>query len=261
MNARYYLDTNALRSLANHLPEDAFARGIYSSFLAVSEIVSGMNHNNFQERKNILDRVLKEKINIVRFSPESLLMLAYGVTYPGSLLFESQFRRLLPVINGFLTYEELVESDDWRDIMMVIKAKDDISRMCPREVEKSFLEKDDPVVKEFEERWKPDRFETNLQIVENSYGGSLMDCYGVENVKVYNHSIDLFMLCMGWFMDCASSKHQHPGNNDYIDLQHIMYVGTDAIMVSDDKKLRRTISAIDNTRVMSIAEFRQEQGI
>jgi len=73
---KYYLDTNAIYQLPR-LPHN-HKKDIYTSYLAVFELISGIDEKSFRKRKAALKQLIDKNIQIIWESLKTLLIKAIG---------------------------------------------------------------------------------------------------------------------------------------------------------------------------------------
>jgi predicted nucleic acid-binding protein len=66
LEPRYYLETNAVRALSRKLivSSQSARKRLFTSFLAVSEIISGSTESDFSERRAILRNLVNAKLSV-----------------------------------------------------------------------------------------------------------------------------------------------------------------------------------------------------
>lgn len=75
-------------------------------------------------------------------------------------------------------------------------------------------------------------------------------------VQSYDHSLDIFFLCIGYFTGTKLIFKNAPSRNDYLDMAHLMYLSSPkSVIVSNDKMLRKVLLKIYPTNFLSADEF------
>jgi len=73
-----------------------------------------------------------------------------------------------------------------------------------------------------------------------------------EICKKYNHSIDFYLLCIGYYSGTKIIFKNAPSKNDYFDLNHLMYLpNQNNIIVSNDKMLFKIMEKIFPNNLIS----------
>ena len=71
-----YLETNALRKLTNYTCEES----VYTSIFSIFELLSGITEEDFKIRKDCLERINKQKIEIRGPMIDKLFMDLLSIT-------------------------------------------------------------------------------------------------------------------------------------------------------------------------------------
>lgn len=75
----YYLETNALYSLANYLGVIAEKVEAHTSLFAIQEIISQIDEDNYYKRKSVLSKLRSSNLKIMPHLPKEMVMLAFGL--------------------------------------------------------------------------------------------------------------------------------------------------------------------------------------
>jgi hypothetical protein len=87
--------------------------------------------------------------------------------------------------------------------------------------------------------------------VVNTEGRSLYNL-----VQSYDHSIDIFFLCIGYFTGTKLIFRNAPSRNDYLDMAHLMYLSNPkSVIVSNDMMIRKILMKINPNNFLSADEF------
>ena len=131
---RYYLEANAVRALSRRVRELSVPakRTVFTSFLAVFEIVSGLTEDNYAERAAIVASVSKAKLRIDWRSISQLIANAFKQIRPTDSI-TSTTRQVWFAVASSTTFGETMRACEQHrpaiDLAGLITAKGELSRI------------------------------------------------------------------------------------------------------------------------------------
>lgn len=249
---RYYFDTSSLRKNSNKL--DKFKnKEIFTSGLAIFEILSGITEKDYNIRKATVKNILNSNISIDWDSYKMKFFKAYQIPFidvegiaikmmaeillDTSSLEEFKEKRVYFLENDYYTIEDLQSLDN------------DISDSGIKESERG--------IKEFrKEIEKPHRKEINkelfdnksllsyvkglsemslLRITENISGAKRPSDKYFKTFEKYDGSLDMYLFCMQLQFSLAQLKGMLYAKNDTLDVLHTIFIKENDMIISEDK--------------------------
>jgi len=263
-----YLETNAIRKFASRLTEESFILDKYTSILSLLEIISGIKNNeSFKLRKSILKKLTKSKIKIDLTFPELKIYNAFGVDFNNPEI-ANKIGKIIQLIKIVKDYESLIKTinlkslnDGWEfaqqyDENANIEFKKSIFQRFPESGIKE-------LIGQFNERWT---FE-NLNFLK----GKVIDYYAsivlknmpnpneksiIDIISAYDKSIDIYLIATAFYIDEKLSFKNEPGKNDYLDLNHLIYLyKLQNQIVTDDKLLHKIMNRTYPNNILKTSEI------
>ena len=277
----YYLETNALRAISRRLRVTPIEtrRTLFTSVLAVFELISGITEGDFQLRRAFVCDVSKSKLRIDWRSPSQVIANSFGQSIaPDALAITT--RRAFFVIAASNSLANAISTCEKHqppiDMARLVAAKGRLSQVyvaaralqngeyqsqINSEPLKTLLataaidsaSKRRALIEEFtgdlDEKLLRDAASATLANM------SALDSDPTHLLSSYDGSIDRYIQASRW-LQFESMLLQNPaGENDAPDVLHFLYVGNDATMVSSDKLSARIAAALWPERVISIPHF------
>lgn len=290
MCRNFYLDTNAIYALANYMEELGKYKNVVISLLGIEEIVSKLNHESqFKRRKILVENIIKNKIHIYPYLPSECIAMAFKLdisNYNFVIKEKQQLWTRFKLLSNCESYEEYREklNENQIDIDLILNEREDIKKSISCKFNESFrnehknikkqelIRKENPQYIEFdvanafleetqEQAKMSKRREIEpilIQFLEN------INCkYDEEDIDMiceqYNAELTTFLLGVSLYGFMRSHKGENSGQNDYIDMKHLLYIRNENdIIVSDDNIFGYT--TIFKQR-KSIYEFKKQFGI
>ena len=277
---KYYLDTNAVRSLASRLTE-CINVGAFISVWTICEMIGHIikKPEDFRKIRQNFRAIKESKINIIAKMPDELHYSAFSleILVPTSSTF-SNLRKMALLTLEVGTYEEWMNKISEYSLLGTLNFVKEIDEATPRlnkNIENQF--KTDISMEEsrrkYEEFVQNEDKELTHQRLLNYYVDGFIEKH--EDVckmgillgmsyeefkqflcKLYNGSIDLAFRVNACMVDEKVSLRQKFRRNDDTDMMHLYYVQDGIILVTDDRKLRENVVAQYPERAISVDEFR-----
>ena len=272
----YYLETNALRILSNRLTQSYILDKCYTSILSICEIISGIKDDqSFKQRQGIIKKVFLSNIKMDLDLPENKLPKAYGISIKNSLS-----EKIIELGNTLINSKSLVNFHANINNSQLIYCWSFVQiydRMGDKHFKNSFKDRQDKfdysnpfMIQVFNNRWNnlSDDLELRKRILNDLieyFTGFLLlpnpffkiadkDVQSLQ--KAYNHLLDIFFLCIGYFTGTKIIFKNAPSKNDYFDLVHLMYLrGESDIIVSNDNMLIKLMKKLWPKNINSLSEF------
>ncbi|MCT4665013.1 MAG: hypothetical protein N4A45_07245 [Flavobacteriales bacterium] len=258
---RYYLETNALYSIEKICAENK--KNLFTSIFSLYELVSGIKKDNFNRRKNILNKVKNSNIFIDREMPEKKIFDSFDITANYDYL-EERVEPLMQIIDNVLSSESF-EIFSNNDAYRTQKYNFDYFKNLDNTWSKGFIEntiKGNKWIKDIVQNGENefnfnginykidknrdlDAFFTNEKISNQSftiYALGLMikdkgiDSSDMEIYESYNRLITDYIHAFSKFCANKMVTHNSPATNDFTDLTHLLYLKSteESMIVSDD---------------------------
>jgi len=267
---RYYLETNALYSIEKILKVDNCS--CFTSILSLFELVSGTKIENFNTRKNILNKIINSNISIDWEMPEKIVFDSFNAANDYEFNDErvDALKKLIDEILYSDSFDDFANSKQFNSqtysfeyfknldfswnkgfIDATIKGNRRIKSEL-RESNRGFVL--NGVVYEL----KDNKDLVNLFAYEPSLSRSVsifafcgmiknrgIDKSEQEIYESYNGLIDNYIEIISEFCDNKMIMHGAPATNDFSDLTHLVYLRNfrDVTIVSDDKIFERYLKA------------------
>lgn len=270
---KYYLDTVILRKLSKNLHQ--FKDNSFTSALSVFELISGISEKEFSIRKQVVKNLFDSGITIVWDLPEAMKAFAFPIIE----VIESRVLGLQSICKHLLKSENLKalvsEIDEIYDINFfkkldemysigfidaTIEGNEKLKKIYNKEKEnngKLFEDIAKNYVKSLESNVSVNNF-----ITIHALARTFSDATSVGEDKVsilellysYNNELNIFVNAFSRFSAQKSFTLGHPAKNDYIDLNHLLYLRNDkqCFVVTDDKMILKITE-----QAITISEFKR----
>lgn len=278
---KYYLDTNAIRSLASCLDECKKV-GAFISVWTICEMIGHIikKPEDFRKIRQNFRAIKESKINIIAKMPDELHYRAFSleILVPISST-SSNLRKMALLTLEVETYEEWMNKISEYSLLGTLNFVKEIDEATPR-LNKNIENQYKTDISMEESRKKYEEFvqnedkELTHQRLLNYYVDGFIEKH--EDVckmgillgmsyeefkqflcKQYNGSIDLAFRVNACMVDEKVSLRQKFRRNDDTDMMHLYYVQNGIILVTDDRKLRENVVAQYPERAISVDEFRR----
>lgn len=270
----YYLETNSIRIFNKKLITPFYLSNCYTSILCISELLAGIkDERSFRERKGIIRMIYFSRILSDNDLPETKRYKAFGLSVNSNVSDGIALLGALCIASE--SYQEFQDqipkhllSEYW-DFLKVYDNVDAKFKESYKMRQEAFDYSDPNLAKDFNKRWdnldkKPELKSSILSDliiyfaksvledkVVNTEGKSLYDL-----VQRYDHSLDIFFLCIGYFTGKKLIFRNAPSRNDYIDMAHLMYLSSPkSVIVSNDKMISKVLMKVNPINFLSANEF------
>ena len=277
---KYYLDTNAVRSLASRLDE-CVNIGAFISVWTICEMLGHIikHPEDFGRIRSNFCSIKDSKIRIITKTPDELHYSAFSLEQLVPI--NSTSKNLIIMALQTLeveTYEEwmnkIKECSLWGTYQFV-KAIDEATPRLNQNIEKRFntdISMQESIQK-YEEFVQNEDKELTHQRLLNYYVDGFIEKHedvrqmgillglSYEECKqflcnLYNGSVDLAFRVNACVVDKKVSLRQKFRRNDDTDMMHLYYVQNDIILVTDDRVLRENVIAQYPERAISVEKFK-----
>ncbi len=262
----FYLETSALRRLASHLQDISYAKNAFTSCLAVFELLSGIDQNNYSSRRNILSKVSQSKLRIDWDMPPDKVCSAFTPKQSGGL-YADEIKKILHAVLESETLEQADQSCKKAGYGVAITGL----RFMDDTLSKDHIQEYGEGIRRFRGDWSfrtadtlyrfthgELRDKTDLpyelrQSFRKTRTSSVLTalCYGLAShffpTVVREKTLELYLSYDGslnYYLEAASYYQEDrlvysklPAHNDFLDLEHFIYLRSSRSvrMVSDDK--------------------------
>ena len=280
----YYLETNALYQLSRQLVTDnRVARAIaYSSFLAIFELLSGMDSGTYDIRKAVLRNVIESRIGINWDTPGERIAEAFSIIGVTDKL-RGRLQRLSDIALKSSNYDELLmlsETDPDSVSLNSLASMELIVTQTPAEdiqQQITLLRRDMPKerIKEYRDALESNQsfrdeqqrigWETLLgrlaAIVASRMPGPPSHENLLKVLRSYSGRIQFFIQADAYRQEKSLTRAERPGKNDFIDISHFLYLERrDQIIVTDDRFLQQICANLFPQNYCSISDFKATYG-
>ena len=250
-----YLETNTIRKFASRLTEESFTIDKYTSILSLLEIISGIkNDESFILRKSILKKLIKSKIKIDLTFPELKICNAFGVEFNNKEIAD-KIAKIIQLIYFVKDYASLIKTinsnfliDGWAfarqyDENANIGFKKSIAQRFPESGIKE-------LIAQFEEKWTFENLNFLKRKVIDYYASIVLNNMPnpkkktiLDIISAYDNSIDIYLIATACYVDEKISFKNTAGKNDYLDLNHLIYLyKLENQIITDDKMLHKIMN-------------------
>ncbi len=275
---RYYLDTTSLRKLSSKLHMFK-GENVFTSSLALVELISGMTESEFNLRKQVIHNVVHSGIGIDWDSYKMKMYKAVDLHYDdiesfslremiqiiflSSSLWEIRNSRIYITSSDYYTLESFSGLDRDLNMIGISTAKTGIqewrkilSKKHRRYINNELFDKEGlrAYVNSLAEISCSEFIEeiTNTRRPSDKYFSAL-------NKYRRRNSMDLFFHCTQLQYNLAQLKGEEYKMNDTIDLLHTIFLSQEDIIVSDDKIFRKLHEWHPNLKTCTVDEFLAKQ--
>ena len=270
----YYLETNSIRIFNNKLSTPFYLNNCYTSILCFCELLAGIkDERSFRERKGIIRMVYFSRLPSDTDLPETKKYKAYGISI------DSMVNDSIVLLGGLCvaskSYQEFQEKisknllTEYWNFLQVYDNVDTKYKESYNKRQEVFDYSDPTMVSDFNKRW--DNLDQNPELkssilndvivyfaktilednIVNVKGKSLYNL-----VRCYDHSLDIFFLCIAYFTGTKMIFRNAPGRNDYLDMAHLMYLNNlKSVIVSNDRMIRNVLMKTNPNSFLSADEF------
>lgn len=272
----YYLETNSIRIFNKKLVTPFYLNNCYTSLLVICELLAGIKDQlTFKERKGIIRMIYSSRILSDQDLPETKLYKAFGVpvnnnTNEGIMLLGA----LCIASESYTEFLDQIPKHFLLEPWQFLKIYDNIDgrfKESYKRRQEVFDYSDPNMVTVFTKRWddlhkKPELKESILNDIIVYFAQSILsdNVIKVEGkdlkdlLKSYNHSLDIYFLCIGYFSGTKLIFKNAPSRNDYLDLVHLMYLRNPLdIIVTNDKMLHKILNKTNPFNILSCDNFGQ----
>lgn len=270
----YYLETNSIRIFNKNLSTPFYLSNCYTSILSICELLAGIkDEKSFRERKGIIRMIYFSRILSDNDLPETKKYKAFGLSVNSNVSDGIALLGALCIASE--SYQEFQDQipkhllTEYWDFLKVYDNVDTKFKESYKMRQEAFDYSDSNMAKDFNKRW--DNLDKNPELkssilndlivyfaksiledkVVNTEGKSLYNL-----VQSYDHSLDIFFLCIGYFTGTKLIFRNAPSRNDYLDMAHLMYLSNPkSIIVSNDRMIRKVLMKINPNNFLSADEF------
>lgn len=270
----YYLETNSIRIFNKKLITPFYLSNCYTSILCISELLAGIkDERSFRERKGIIKMIYFSRILSDNDLPETKKYKAFGfsvnsnvsdgIALLGALCIASESNQ---------EFQDQIPKHLLTEYWDFLKAYDNVDTKFKESYkmrQEAFDYSDPNMAKDFNKRW--DNLDKNPELkssilndliiyfaksiledkVVNTEGKSLYNL-----VQSYDHSLDIFFLCIGYFTGTKLIFRNAPSRNDYLDMAHLMYLSNPkSVIVSNDRMIRKVLMKTHPNNFLTADEF------
>lgn len=262
----FYLETSALRRLASYLLDTSYTKDAFTSCLAVFELLSGIDENNYSARRNILTKINQSDLRIDWDMPPEKVCFAFIPMQSGGF-YADEIKTILQAVienetleqadqaskkSGFgVTISGLQLMDDGLSEDHIQGYGDGIRRFRSDWSYKTAdvlyrfthgdLRDSSDLAKELKKTFRETRTSAALTAL----------CYGIavrffpemirektlEFYHSYDGSLEYYLEATSYYQENRLVYSKLPARNDFLDLEHFIYLGCSKSvrMVSNDK--------------------------
>jgi hypothetical protein len=276
----YYIETVSIRRLAKHLDNTFIKNNCFTSIQVLCELLTDLDDNNFEIKKNALKKIFQSGIFIDWDQPHKKHFESFG-------FFNAKYNVNRDRILFF--FKIIEQSSCFSDFQNSVKNHLD---------EYSILEKYDRAFvtyfrKEMSDKTKDFRsefgYQNGIQICDNiidylkTNGEGFLNFHIAMSMKMaedlhtseinkyekrtkeeilasYNGNIDKFLIISGIYVLTKVPRNEQISRNDFNDLYHLMYIN-DGIIVSDDNIYQKYMSEIYPDSIITTAHLLKNAGL
>lgn len=276
----YYLETNSIRIFSKHLSTPFYQSKCFTSILTVCELLSGIiNNETFNKRKGILKRLYFSRIPSDLDMPETKLYKAYGIPVDNKT--NEKIMILGALCIACKSYTEIQAeiqksylTEYWEFLKIYDKSSDSKFKESYQKQQDTFDYSDPNIIPDFKNRWNnlPKNRDLRERILYDLivyFAETLLkpdslikakDKSLKDLISIYDHSLDLYFLCIGYFTGTKLIFKNAPSRNDYFDLCHLMYLRNKSdIIVSNDTMLLKLMKKIHPHNIKTTTDFESKE--
>lgn len=267
-----YLETNALRILANRLHDSNFIQDKYTSVLSIIELLSGIkDEEEYQRRRGIIKKIVESEIythnKIHPLLPASVIANSFGI--PQSVVEKNcvvGIIYLMKIIAEITDYNSLInllsQDKELEEHFYFTQNFDDLSGkyFIGLMADKSKDTNTKKLIPEFKTRWEEKDFNSILHRAVYYYASKISNSTAggktqAELVNAYDRSINPFLLAVSYYVDQKISLKNTIAKNDSIDLLHLLYIRESDVIVSNDKLLHSILTIAYPNSILKASEI------
>lgn len=265
-----YLETNALRILANRLHDSNFVQNKYTSILSIIELLSGIkDEKEYQRRRGIIKKVVESDIcdRIHLLLPANVINKSFSI--PQTVVEKNCIIGIIGLIKiaveatNYNSFINLISQDkELEECFYFAQNFDDLSGkyFIRLMADKSESTNTEVLIPEFKVRWKERNFESILHRVVHYYASKISNNMAggktqAELINAYDRSINPFLLAVSYYVDQKVSLKNTVARNDSIDLLHLLYIRESDVIVSDDKLLHNILTIAYPNSILRASEI------
>lgn len=268
----FYLETSALRRLASHLQDTSYAKNAFTSCLAVFELLSGIDENNYSSRRNILSKVSQSKLRIDWDMPPDKVCSTFTPKQSGGL-YADEIKKILHAVLESETLEQADQSCKKAGYGVTITG---LSFMDDT-LSKDHIQEYGDGIHRFRGDWSFKTADALYRFMHGEFGdlphelrqsfrktrtssALIVLCYGLashffpaivrektlELYFSYDGSLNYYLEATSYYQENRLVYSKLPAHNDFLDLEHFIYLGysRSVRMVSDDKLVNNICDAL-----------------
>lgn len=260
-----YLDTSSIRKIANKL-NDIESSKIFTSSLAVFELLSGINENDFILRKSIVENLLDSSIHIDWDTYKEKINKAFQQSFDDiegyvikslaqkliscSCLDEYRNIKIYTDSDTYYTHESLSDFDnelsktgkvfsylgknEWRNYEKTVR-KQFKKQMLEENMISSYIQK----LTEF----------SLISLAEDLSGCKRPGDKYFEVIEKYDHSLDVHLRYNNLLFLLLEMNGSICGKNDTVDMLHLIYLKKNDVIISEDNIFKRLNKYINHLQV------------
>lgn len=270
----YYLETNSIRIFNKRLSTPFFLSNCYTSILSVCELLGGIiDETTFRERKGIIRMIYFSRILSDNDLPETKKYKAFGLSVDSSVSDSIVLLGGLCIASeSYLEFQDQIPKHHLTEYWDFLKVYDNVDTKFKESYkmrQETFDYSDPNMAKDFNKRWdnldkNPDLKSSIMTDLIIYFAKSILkekivntEGKGLYNlVQSYDHSLDIFFLCIGYFTGTKLIFRNAPSRNDYLDMAHLMYLNNpESVIVSNDKMIRNVLLKTNPNNFLSADEF------
>ena len=230
------------------------------------ELISGINEKDFGLRRSIISKVAYGKIRIDTLLPEFKILNAFGLNYQNENEADKigKISKIIELTKDYKSFVKTIKQNSLENVWSNIKLTDQNASNVYRKSISNFFR--DSSVKEGKEKFNERWLESNRNQIKTStikFFANIISqtqfCNSKsenELISSYDNSIDVYLMASAFFNDKKVTMKDLPANNDYIDMQHLVYLNdfNDKI-ISDDKIFKRVLGSIYPDKIIDSNEI------
>jgi hypothetical protein len=270
----YYLETNSIRIFNKKLSTPFYLSNCYTSILSICELLAGIkDENTFRERKGIISMIYFSKIFSDNDLPETKKYKAYGISINSKVNEGIVLLGALCVASeSYQEFQEQIPKHLLTEYWNFLEVYDNVDTKFKESYkmrQEAFDYSDPTMVSDFNKRW--DNLDQNPELkssilndliiyfAKNILEDNIVNINGkslYNLVQSYDHSLDIFFLCIAYFTGTKMIFRNAPSRNDYLDMAHLMYLSNSkSVIVSNDRMIRKVLMKINPNNFLSADEF------
>jgi len=233
------------------------------------------NEISFKQRKGIIRIIYFSRIPSDNDLPETKRYKAYGIsinnkTNEGIMLLGA----LCIACKTYSEFEREIVKNNLSEYWEFLRIYDNVDgrfKESYRKRQDTFDYSDPEMINDFKKRWDNLKDDPGLKnnilndliiyYAKKLLTDSLIDIGNKslqDLISNYDHSIDIFLLCTGYFTGTKLIFKNEPGRNDYLDLSHLIYLrNPNDKIISNDKMLLKMMKKIFLDNIITTDNFQK----